>query len=178
VTNDRFFADVQVRCFGHSRVMTSTAGPTDLLKDLDDAAQVPALRSQRRVASGGEHRPWASRQLHRLNEVSASSGATAVAAAISVLFLLAALALPHATQWLTAFEALAAAVTLVMVFALQHTQVRQQAAVQRKLDEILRVLPGADQRLLHLETAPQAELDAFDERHEQVRTEALEEAGS
>jgi len=87
VTNDRFFADVQVRCFGHSRVMTSTAGPTDLLKDLDDAAQVPALRSQRRVASGGEHRPWASRQLHRLNEVSASSGATAVAAAISVLFL-------------------------------------------------------------------------------------------
>jgi len=29
---------------------------------------------------------------------------------------------------------------------------RQQAAVQRKLDEILRVLPGADQRLLHLET--------------------------
>jgi len=158
--------------------MTSTAGPTDLLKDLDDAAQVPALRSQRRVASGGEHRPWASRQLHRLNEVSASSGATAVAAAISVLFLLAALALPHATQWLTAFEALAAAVTLVMVFALQHTQVRQQAAVQRKLDEILRVLPGADQRLLHVETAPQAELDVFDERHEQVRTEALETSGS
>jgi len=57
-------------------------------------------------------------------------------------------------------------------------QVRQQVAVQRKLDEILRVLPGADQRLLHLETAPQAELDAFDERYEQVRTEALEEAGS
>jgi len=25
------------------------------------------------------------------------------------------------------------------------------------------VLPGADQRLLHLETAPQAELDALDE---------------
>jgi len=42
---------------------------------------------------------------------------------------------------LTSFEALAAAVTLVMVFALQHTQMRQQAAVQRKLDEILRVLP-------------------------------------
>jgi len=94
-----------------SEIRAWSVGPTDLLKDLDDAAQVPALRSQRRVASGGEHRPWA----------------------ISVLFLLAALALPHATQWLTAFEALAAAVTLVMVFALQHTQVRQQAAVQRKL---------------------------------------------
>jgi len=177
VTKDRFFADVQVRCSRHGRVMTPTVGPTDLLKKLDDAALVPALRSQRRVASGGERRPWASRQLHRLNDVSASSGATAVDAAISVLFRLAALALPHATQWLSAFEALAAAITLVMIFALQHTQMRQQAAVQRKLDEILRVLPGADQRLLHLETAPQAELDAFDERHEQVRTGALEDSG-
>jgi len=35
------------------------------------------------------------------------------------------------------------------------------------------VLPGADQRLLHLETAPQAELDALDERHGTVRDEAL-----
>jgi len=80
------------------------------------------------------------------------------------------LLLNGATLWLTSFEALAAAVTLVMAFALQHTQMRQQAAVQRKLDEILRVLPGADQRLLYLETAPQAELD---ERHGTVRDEAL-----
>jgi len=91
----------------------------------------------------------------------------------STAFLLAALLLNGATLWLTSFEALAAAVTLVMVFALQHTQMRQQAAVQRKLDEILRVLPGADQRLLHLETAPRAELDALDERHGTVRDEAL-----
>jgi len=49
----------------------------------------------------------------------------------------------------------------------------REAAVQRKLDEILRVLPGADQRLLHLETAPQAELDALDERHGTVRDDAL-----
>ena len=67
----------------------------------------------------------------------------------------------------------AASQFLVMVFVLQHTKMRQQAAVQRKLDEILRVLPGADQRLLHLETAPQAELDALDERHGTVRDEAL-----
>ena len=92
---------------------------------------------------------------------------------VSTVFLLAALLLNGAILWLTSFEALAAAVTLVMVFALQHTQMRQQAAVQRKLDEILRVLPGADQRLLHLETAPQAELDALDERHGTVRDEAL-----
>ncbi len=108
-----------------------------------------------------------------MNELSASSGATAAAAGVSTAFLLAALLLNGATLWLTSFESLAAAVTLVMVFALQHTQMRQQAAVQRKLDEILRVLPGADQRLLHLETAPQGELDALDERHGTVRDDAL-----
>jgi len=146
--------------------------PPELLARLDDDDVVRELRAQRR-AGVGDQRPWASRQLHRLNELSASSGATAAAAGVSTAFLLAALLLNGATLWLTSFEALAAAVTLVMVFALQHTQMRQQAAVQRKLDEILRVLPGADQRLLHLETAPQAELDALDERHGTVRDEAL-----
>jgi len=63
-----------------------------------------------------------------------------------------ALLLNGATLWLTSFEALAAAVTLVMVLALQHTQMRQQAAVPRKLDETLASAPRADQRLLHLET--------------------------
>ena len=79
----------------------------------------------------------------------------------------------HTSKWLTAFQSLAAAVTLVMVFALQHTQARQQAAVQRKLDELLRVQPGADQRLLHVESAHPAELDALAERHEDVREHAL-----
>ena len=79
----------------------------------------------------------------------------------------------HTSRWLNAFQALAAAVTLVMVFALQHTQARHQAAVQRKLDELLRVQPGADQRLLHVESAHPSELDALAQRHEDVRDEAL-----
>jgi low affinity Fe/Cu permease len=121
-----------------------------------------------------DERPWSSRQLHRVNELSASSGATAVAAAISVVFLAAAVASHHASGWLTAFQSVAAAVTLVMVFALQHTQVRTQSAMQRKLDEILSSLPDADDRLVHVETASQQELDELDERHTQVRVEALE----
>lgn len=121
----------------------------------------------------GDQRPWSSRQLHRLNDISASSGATAAAAGVSLLFLVASLVSEDTTHWLTAFEALAAAVTVVMVFALQHTQTRQQAAVQRKLDEILRVLPGADMRVLHVETASQYELDALAERHGSVRDEAI-----
>jgi low affinity Fe/Cu permease len=41
-----------------------------------------------------------------------------------------------------------------MVFAIQHTQGREQAASRRKLDELLRALPGARERLMMLEEAP------------------------
>jgi low affinity Fe/Cu permease len=45
------------------------------------------------------------------------------------------------------FQTLVAALTLAMVFVIQHTQAREQAATQRKLDEILQALPGADNSL-------------------------------
>ncbi len=38
--------------------------------------------------------------------------------------------------WERAFQTLVAAVTVVMVFVIQHTRARHQAATQRKLDEI------------------------------------------
>ena len=118
-----------------------------------------------------------SRVLHGLGRLSESAAASAAAALVSAAFLVVALLAPRATPWLTAFQALAAAVTLVMVFALQHTQARQQVALQRKLDEILRVLPGADPRLVHVESAGEGELIAADERHHRVREEALSDRG-
>ena len=47
-----------------------------------------------------------------------------------------------------------------MVFIIQHTQSRQQAATQRKLDEIPQALPEADNSLLTLEHASGDELRA------------------
>ena len=40
-----------------------------------------------------------------------------------------------------------------MVFVIQHTQARAQEATQRKLDEILRASPEADNSLITLEEA-------------------------
>lgn len=121
--------------------------------------------------------PIGSRLLHKLGELSQSTAASSTAALVSAAFLLGALLAPRATPWLTAFEALAAAVTLVMVFALQHTQARQQAALQRKLDEILRVLPGADNRIVRVENASDPELAALAAEHTQVRQDALTRPG-
>jgi low affinity Fe/Cu permease len=73
------------------------------------------------------------------------------------------------------FQTVVAAVTLAMVFVIQHTQARQQAATQRKLDEILQALPGADNALLALEHASDDELRATGDLHRGIREAALGE---
>ncbi len=61
-------------------------------------------------------------------------------------------------DWETAFVVGTSVVTLMMVFVIQHTQGREQAATQRKLDELLRALPEAESALMMLEEAPEEEL--------------------
>jgi low affinity Fe/Cu permease len=70
------------------------------------------------------------------------------------------------------FEVLVAALTLGMVFVIPHRQARQQAATQRKLDEILHALPGADDALVRLEHGSDEELRAAADSHRQVRQAA------
>ena len=55
--------------------------------------------------------------------------------------------------WLAGFETATSIVTLMMLFVIQHTQGREQAATQRKLDELLRALPEAESSLMMLEEA-------------------------
>ena len=71
------------------------------------------------------------------------------------------------------FQTLVAALTLTMVFVIQHTQARQQAATRRKLDEILQAMPGADNSLLTLEHASDDELWATGDLHRGIRQAAL-----
>ena len=59
----------------------------------------------------------------------------------------------------------ATTVTTIMVFTIQHTQSRQQAATQLKLDELIRALPGADDHLVHVESGGDAELAELEARH-------------
>lgn len=63
--------------------------------------------------------------------------------------------------WETVLYSSATSVTVVMVFAIQHTQHREQMVIQRKLDELLRALPEADDQLIAVEGASDDELDAL-----------------
>lgn len=106
-----------------------------------------------------------SRAVRRVDRVT-SRPATAVVVTVLVLVFGVALAIAgFPATWETAFAAACAAVTTIMVFIIQHTQSREQAATQLKLDELIRALPGADDHLVHVESGADAELAELEQRH-------------
>jgi len=63
-------------------------------------------------------------------------------------------------------------VTFLMVFLIQNTQNRDTAAIQLKLDELIRATRGAHNALLDLEELEEARLEAFRGRYEALAAAA------
>lgn len=63
-------------------------------------------------------------------------------------------------------------VTFLMVFLIQNTQNRDTAAIQLKLDELIRATKGAHNALLDLEELEEIKLEAFRARYEQLAAQA------
>jgi low affinity Fe/Cu permease len=63
-------------------------------------------------------------------------------------------------------------VTFLMVFVIQNTQNRDGAAIQIKLDELVRATQGAHNGLLDLEELSEAELEAFRQKYVQLAEDA------
>jgi len=119
-----------------------------------------------------------SRVLHALDRWAArpTLALSVVAAVVAWVLYSAVVGFPARLE--SIFQTIAAATTLAMVFVIQHTQARAQAASQRKLDEILRALPGADNTMITLEEAPDQELKAATQTHRGIKREAKNEPSS
>jgi low affinity Fe/Cu permease len=73
----------------------------------------------------------------------------------------------------TIFQTLVGALTLALVFVIQHTQAREQLVTQRKLDELLRAMPHADNALIAFEEASDDELASTHHSHRRLRAAAI-----
>ncbi len=111
----------------------------------------PADRIARRTA----HLGLSSRLLYRIDHYTSLPSVAVTVGLLLVAVVCVGAGLGFPNGWLIGFEISVSAVTLAMVFTIQHTQGREQAATQRKLDELLRVAPGAKTNLMMLEEAPQ-----------------------
>jgi low affinity Fe/Cu permease len=63
-------------------------------------------------------------------------------------------------------------VTFLMIFLVQNTQNRESAAIQLKLDELIRAMSGAHNAYLDLEEMTEEELEKLRERYEALAQQA------
>ena len=141
------------------------------MPSIEDPARAPSKASPGMFGgAGGVHasewtqRHWSSRVLHRAGDTLAHSGFGILAAALVVAWMILGIATRFPGWWQTTLFSVTGSVTFVLVFVIQHTQQRQIAATQRKLDELLRSSAEADSTLIAVEEAPDdalAELARF-----------------
>ena len=124
---------------------------------------------------GEPSRSPVSRWLSRVDRFASRPVAALVVLAVVVAWVAVSIAAGFPARWETIFQSLVAALTLAMVFVIQHTQARHQRATQRKLDEILHALPDADNSLITLEHASEDELHATGHEHRRRRQAALDD---
>lgn len=107
--------------------------------------------------------------MHRIDDATSRPSAAIVVAALIIVFVVVAAFAHFPLSWQTAFASVCAGVTTIMVFTIQHTQSRQQAATQLKLDELIRALPAADDHLVQVEAGGDAELEELEQAHHEHR---------
>lgn len=61
--------------------------------------------------------------------------------------------------------------TFLIVFLIQHTQLRHSRAIHLKLDEIIRAQSYAENELINVEKVSDEELDALERHYARIREE-------
>jgi low affinity Fe/Cu permease len=138
-----------------------------------------ARRSELRpFGDESRHATRRSRWTHRLGDATTHSNASIGALVAVVAWAVVGACFDFPGWWATSLYAVTSAATLVMVFIVQHTQARLEIATQRKLDELLRALPEADNRLIAAEVASDAELADIGEAHLEERRSVVDDEES
>jgi low affinity Fe/Cu permease len=82
----------------------------------------------------------------------------------------------YSNTWQLAINTTTTIVTFLMVFVIQHNQNRDAAAIQLKLNEIIRVMEGAENHLLNAEDKTMEELGDLKKAYSEVARRAEEKS--
>jgi low affinity Fe/Cu permease len=97
------------------------------------------------------------------------------AAGLIVLWLVSGPLFRFSDTWQLVINTATTIVTFLMVFLIQNTQNRDGAAIQIKLDELIRAAAGAHNGLLDLEELSEGEIEAFRKRYLELAEDARTE---
>jgi low affinity Fe/Cu permease len=84
----------------------------------------------------------------------------------------------YSDTWQLVINTSTTIITFLMVFVIQNTQNRDTAAVQIKLDELIRATQGAHNAMLDLEQLEEEQLEQYLRRYEELAARAREKLRS
>ena len=116
-------------------------------------------------------RSWFTRFAKRTAQLSGRPVTFALAAAVVVLWGLLGPVFGFSNTWQLVINTGTTIVTFLMVFLIQNTQNRDTAAIQVKLDELIRVTKGHN-ALMDLEELEDEELEAFRRKYQKLAATA------
>lgn len=121
---------------------------------------------------------WFSAFSKHLSAITGRAGTFLVAALVVIIWAASGPFFHYSDTWQLVINTSTTVVTFLMVFLIQHTQNRDTAAMQIKLDELIRATNGAHNILLDLEELEEDELQMFLERYEKLASQAREKLRS
>jgi low affinity Fe/Cu permease len=124
---------------------------------------------------------WFSNFASYLSTMTGRPGTFAVAVSLVIVWAITGPFFHYSDTWQLVINTSTTIVTFLMVFLIQNTQNRDTAAMQIKLDELIRAIEGAHNALLDLEELEEKDLTRFRKQYENLAKEArtaLREGGS
>jgi low affinity Fe/Cu permease len=115
---------------------------------------------------------WFSHFSSYLSTMTGRPSTFVLAAALVLLWAITGPLFHYSDTWQLVINTSTTIVTFLMVFLIQNTQNRDTAAMQIKLDELIRAVEGAHNALLDLEELEEKDLSRFRKHYEKLAEEA------
>ncbi|MDR5762712.1 low affinity iron permease family protein [Caballeronia sp. LZ035] len=117
---------------------------------------------------------WFLRFSNALAQVAGHASTFVIAVVLVIVWAISGPMFHFSDTWQLVINTSTTIVTFLMVFLIQNTQNRDTAAMQIKLDELIRAMDRAHNALLDLEELDEKELAVFRKRYEKLAQEARE----
>ena len=115
---------------------------------------------------------WFATMAHKTAKVAGSSPAFLAVCGIMVVWIITGPVFQWSDTWQLVINTFTNIVAMLMVFLIQNTQNRESAALQLKIDELLRAVRGAQNAFINLESLSEDNLNRIKEKYAAIAVHA------